>query len=169
MAMTLWAASAAHAVSPAPPLPLSKRVEMSSHIFVGEIRRVRFISESGKAISAYQAAQQTERLSIDPIIETKIRVRETLLARKKRLPRYILFRHRAQGAGYFQTAARPQGLVKWIQESRTEIGKKFIFLTERVSEKGKPTFFVSSYGQLNRENLDQRPTVLKALKDVKAQ
>src|SRR5690349_16099784 len=86
---------------PVPPRPLAERVRMSTHVLVGEIERVYLVSEAVRVIPPSEAARQTERLLIDPLVETKIRVKGTLLWSKEHPKAVVYLRYRLPGAGYF--------------------------------------------------------------------
>jgi hypothetical protein len=171
----LFIASDSHAFLPPITLPLPERVKISTHIFVGEVRDAYFIDLLGRKISPRQAAQQVNWASahqsfILPVIETKLRVKESLLWRKVKLQEIVLFRAEVPSIGYYQRKDRANGLARILAIHKKEIGRRYVYLTKAVSYPGRRTYFVYSGGHLSydREEMREKKAIQKAIRQVES-
>lgn len=172
--LALFTSSASYAFLPPPTLPLPERVKISTHIFVGEVRDAYFIDPSGRKISPRQAAQLFEqsgvlrRFGSFPVIETKLRVKESLLWRKAKPQETVLFRSEVHSIGYYQRKDRADGLAKILAMYKKEVGRRYVYLTKAVSHSGRRTYLVYSGGRLSydREELREKKTIQKAIEQV---
>jgi hypothetical protein len=151
------------ALTSIPPSPLSERVAIASHIFVGEITSVHFIDSAGRYVTPEQAARQKFRFIGEPTVQTKIRIHETLSSRSGAMPREIIFRESSAGAIYFQPDERLKSLRNWLASERSQIGKRHIFLSRVVRRKGRETFYEPIDPQYYRELVSKKTEILDAV------
>lgn len=160
---TLLMASVAQAFLPPQPVSTKRWVELSTHIFVGEVRDVHYIDQTGKVITPRQAAYLVNYHDIRPCLEIKLHVVEPLMWNSGKQEKFVLFRGGVYMTSY---AHRARDLQKKLSLAKQDGGKKFVYMTEIVEQKGRRTFFVESYYP-EREEMSKKAEIQKAIQEVR--
>lgn len=159
--------SLSHAVSIDPPLPLEKRVGMSTHVFVGEIQEINCVNETGEIITEEEAIASYPHLTA----RWKIKVHEVLFPTKWRaggiaeLQRPIFLWHPYADTKEKRIAHAETTLTSY---RKIDIGKKYIFLTRAINPNKKKVYLISAQDQYYHEDLKQKAKIQSIIKNALA-
>jgi hypothetical protein len=138
----------AQAASPPIPAPLSERVKLASHIFIGTVTDIWVVDEDGKKVSP-EPDHIGEVGGATQWIEILVKVDETLQPGDWHAKEAVRIRF---GGGMFG----PDQLRKEL------VGKQLIYLTIQITSKSSPFygFFEQSYGWNLTEPLEKKSEIM---------
>ena len=157
-----------HAYTPPLPLPLEKRVGMSTHVFVGEIQEINYVDATGKVITPEEAYASYPHLTA----RWKIKVHEVLFPAKWgaggiadfQEPYYIPY-----SSSLDSKAERLNRTKDSLSGTRNfYIGKKYIFLTRATNPTKKKVYLISAQDQYYHEDLKQKAKIQSIIKNALA-
>ncbi len=145
--------------SPLPPLPLSKRVGMSTHVFVGTVKQIDYVDKDGQVITPEQAYPTFPNLTL----RLNLQVDEILFPAKWKAGGTVQLRDFISLWRPYEHTSKQEGvkdLENVLAAWRKSYGeKKYVFVTRVVAPKRRSPYLVSVQGPYYREDLEKKSSI----------